>query len=240
MHWSDIDPWPGSPKVLAAREAVLRAAHRAPASSRIGYLVSVAEGKSVLNCGAVGRSRRDGKPNLNRAHRAIAEAASSCVAFDINQDGVTILSAEGYDIRLASVTDPNLSSIVGDGYDVMIAGELIEHIEEPGAMLEAARTVLNPGGVLVLTTPNPYCARLILDHVRQRVRENADHINYYFPSGIAELADRHGWELTAYRGATSDKHRSKVRSFGSAILGRIFSPDIACWTYIYELRVTSG
>ncbi len=67
------------------------------------------------------------------------------MAFDINQDGVTILSAEGYDIRLASVTDPNLSSIVGDGYDVMIAGELIEHIEEPGAMLEAARTVLNPG-----------------------------------------------------------------------------------------------
>ena len=100
--------------------------------------------------------------------------------------------------------------------------------------------MLNPGGVLVLTTPNPYCARLILDHVRQRVRENADHINYYFPSGIAELADRHGWELTAYRGATSDKHRSKLRSFGSAILGRIFSPDIACWTYIYELRVTSG
>ena len=161
------------------------------------------------------------------------------MAFDINEDGVSVLREEGYDIRLASVTNPELSTIVGGDYDLMIAGELIEHVEEPGAILDAARDVLAPGGLLVLTTPNPYCIRLIADHVRHRVRENADHINYYFPSGIAELADRHGFELTAYRGAMSHQQRSRFRTLGSAILGRIFSPDISCWTYIYELRVTS-
>ena len=223
--------------MLAEREAELRAAHRPPAESRIGHLASLAGGKSVLNCGAIGRARRDGKPNLNRAHVAIANAAASCVAFDINEDGVSVLREEGYDIRLASVTNPALSTIVGGNYALMVAGELIEHVEEPGAILDAARDVLAPGGMFVLTTPNPYCIRLIADHVRHKVRENADHINSYFPSGIAELADRHGFELTAHRGAMSDQHRSRFRTLGSAILGKIFSPDISCWTSIYELRV---
>ena len=41
----------------------------------------------------------------------------------------------------------------GGSFDMVVASEIVEHLENPqGAMLEAAR-VLRPGGYLVVSTP---------------------------------------------------------------------------------------
>jgi len=39
-------------------------------------------------------------------------------------------------------------------FDVVVAGELIEHLKEPGIFLKEAKRVLRQGGMLILTTPN--------------------------------------------------------------------------------------
>lgn len=41
-----------------------------------------------------------------------------------------------------------------DGYDLVIAIEIIEHLENPWLFLREIRKVLRKGGVLILTTPN--------------------------------------------------------------------------------------
>jgi len=41
-------------------------------------------------------------------------------------------------------------------YDMVIASEVIEHVDEPGALLLHLRDMLAPGGKLILTMPNGY------------------------------------------------------------------------------------
>lgn len=43
---------------------------------------------------------------------------------------------------------------VGDGFDVVIAGDVIEHLMRPGDSLRAMRRVLRPGGQVLLSVPN--------------------------------------------------------------------------------------
>src|SRR5690606_24625687 len=42
-----------------------------------------------------------------------------------------------------------------ESFDVILAGELIEHLETPYEFLRDCLALLRPGGKLVLSTPNP-------------------------------------------------------------------------------------
>jgi SAM-dependent methyltransferase len=59
-------------------------------------------------------------------------------------------------------TAPNLSFALaappreGERYDLIIASEVIEHLEAPGAFLRELESRLGPGGRVLLTVPNGY------------------------------------------------------------------------------------
>jgi SAM-dependent methyltransferase len=43
---------------------------------------------------------------------------------------------------------------IGDGYDVIIAGDIIEHLSRPRRIMQDMRQALRPGGQLLLSVPN--------------------------------------------------------------------------------------
>jgi 2-polyprenyl-3-methyl-5-hydroxy-6-metoxy-1,4-benzoquinol methylase len=48
------------------------------------------------------------------------------------------------------------STLPAQGFDLILCTEVIEHIEDSAAALRGMRRLLKPGGVLVLSTPQPY------------------------------------------------------------------------------------
>lgn len=233
-RWQDVTTNPAGREALAFRSQRLQAAHKAPCNDRADYLVNLVRGKRVLDIGVV--DHHIDRAGLEHSlHLRLHGSAESTVGIDVMAEGVTTLQSIGLDVRHVSVLDPSLPDITGTDFDVVVAGELIEHIEEPGMLFVNARSVLRPGGRLILTTPNPYCLRLIAANLRGLVTENVDHIVYYFPSGIAELADRHGWTLETYRGARDASSQRTARRRIASLASRLFTADATCWTYIYEL-----
>jgi len=55
---------------------------------------------------------------------------------DIDDEGIKILREEGYHVRTDNVMTMNLE----EQFDVIIAGEIIEHLDNPGQFLRNMRT----------------------------------------------------------------------------------------------------
>src|SRR5262245_49584708 len=83
-------------------------------------------------------------------------------------------------------------------YDVVVAIQLIEHLPDPGVLLDEARRVLRPGGALYLATPaidSASFAYLGADHTHVA---SFGHVVLFSKEGLEQLATEHGF--------TSEQH----------------------------------
>jgi SAM-dependent methyltransferase len=84
----------------------------------------------------------------------------------------------------------------GNGWDSVVALHVLEHSNDPGAMLKAIRALLKPGGSLILAVPNYASAGY-----RERgvnwvwAQPPLVHVFHFTVQGIAALLARHGFEL---------------------------------------------
>ena len=86
-----------------------------------------------------------------------------------------------------------------DRFDTVIAGEFIEHVEDPYAFLRAVAKVLVPSGRLIVSTPNPIAFPTLLMEILQSRRffYSSDHTYYFTPRWVARLLTRSGFQLEA-------------------------------------------
>ncbi|MEZ5245426.1 MAG: class I SAM-dependent methyltransferase [Acidimicrobiales bacterium] len=201
--WSDIAADPNDPRVIAHRARTLQAAWRPGIADRVRFLSDRCRDKNVLDIGCVAHdeARLGGDDWL---HGHIARAAARCVGVDILADGVAAVNAAGFDAVVHDLT-AGLGPLADRGpFDVIVAGELIEHVPDLDMVFRVAAEGLSPDGELILTTPNPYAPQRVRAGQLGIVWENVDHVSYLFPSGIAELAERRGLRLA--EAATVDEH----------------------------------
>jgi cyclopropane fatty-acyl-phospholipid synthase-like methyltransferase len=233
QRWTDISADPNCKAVRDQRAQVIDTAWAFPIDDRIAYLASLAKGKNVLDVGVVDHWVEHRAPE-EWLHGAIVEAAESCLGVDILEDEVKKLQERGLNVMTRDVTAEPLDQT----FDVMICGELIEHLGNPGGIFRAASAMLAPGGRMALTTPNPFFWGRMRDSLLGRTRENVDHVTYLFPSGIVELAEREGLILERYRGVISSSFRKARKRFKLKLSQWRWGEravDQYCRAYIYEI-----
>ena len=129
-------------------------------------------------------------------HEILAEAARECVGIDADADAVTRAQELGFTAHVANVEDAAALRALGlRPAEVVVAGELIEHLDRPGAFVDAVATLLAPGGALVLTTPNAHALTNVLGAFAGRELVNPDHVAWYSWRTLTTLLERHGWRL---------------------------------------------
>ena len=80
-------------------------------------------------------------------------ASRNCEAWGVESDENALRVAEryGFNVRIGTF-DP--LDFPADYFDVVTLEQVIEHMRDPVATLEGVKTVLKPGGVAILSTPN--------------------------------------------------------------------------------------
>jgi SAM-dependent methyltransferase len=213
------------------RDSALRMAWSRDDRGRIDILRELCRGLDVLDLGCVDHSPGEisGEEWL---HRTLAEVARSCVGVDFEPSGVAAMNASGFVAVCADITGDTTALAAHLPVDVVVAGEILEHLSSLGALMTFAREALRPGGVLVCTTPNPYAPHRFRAGVRRNTWENVDHVVYLFPSGVAELAARAGLRLRnalvvntpPSGGSALSSLKEFAAAAGAAVVGRRGAP----------------
>ncbi len=107
----------------------------------------------------------------------------------------------------------------GMAFDVIFAGEIIEHVYHDDRFLEQIRKILAPGGVLALTTPNLFffVNRLVMPFGRMPFFSwTRFHYHFYSPPTLRKLLEDCGFRV---RRATSS--HVLVSSRAHPLVGRV-------------------
>ena len=127
----------------------------------------------------------------NLLHKRLAEINKNVLGVDIDPDGAKVLNGQGYNVIVADVETMDL----GKQFDTIVAGEIIEHLENPGRFLRNMHRHLKPDGVIIVSTPNPFYAGSawkIWRYGTPAVHE--DHMGWQDPTTMQQLFRRTGFE----------------------------------------------
>ena len=121
---------------------------------------------------------------LTRAYAA----GNEVVGVDVDQDALEQAAALGIETHWADVEEP--LPFEDATFDVVVAGELLEHLRDPGAVLAEARRILRPHGTLVGSVPNFYRLKNRVQFLVGRTPDFFDdptHLHFFSPAELRAL-----------------------------------------------------
>lgn len=182
-----------------------RVAVRRPVD-RIAYIARACSGYHVLDLGAMDETAWGAKRSRGTwLHEEICRNALSVVGIDNS----ILVPAEGIRtgpnavIWRGDVTDPqHLVAALEESPDVVAAGELIEHLENPLQFLTRLNQIDRlRGKTLILSTPNATALHNVLIGFSRRESTHHDHLCILSYKTLATLCSRAGfseWEIIPY------------------------------------------
>lgn len=178
LYWVDVDPSrPNNPHALA--------------------LDLVGANKRVLELGCA----------AGHVTRALVDQGCSVVGLEVDPTAAALAAEVADAVHVVDLSDPTaMEGVVAPGqFDVVLAGDVLEHLVDPLATLRVCRRMLKEGGYVVLSLPNiahadvklallagrfPYGPQGLLDRT---------HLRFFTLASVKELVHDAGLMLTDVR-----------------------------------------
>jgi methionine biosynthesis protein MetW len=169
-------------------------------------LKQIGRGKRVLDVGCLG----------GMLSRAIMDHGNEVWGVEINPAAAQVAASRGVRVKVADVEEG--LPFEDASFDVVHAGELIEHLYDTKAFFAECWRVLRPEGFVLFTTPN-------LNSLENRVRvasggylsmagaypedHYGSHVRVFNVEKVRELCEQTGFELEKVRGVFGLERRAR-------------------------------
>ncbi|WP_218932958.1 class I SAM-dependent methyltransferase [Roseimaritima multifibrata] len=154
-------------------------------------------GKRVLHIGACDSPHAQEKLNSGMLlHTKITEVAGECLGIDIDQESIDLLRKRGIDnIELRNLHDLDHSSFDAD---VIVFGETIEHLENPGECLASLHRYMGESAQLIVSTPNCFGLWLFTQSLRNFEKLHDDHQIGFTLGLLSQHLNRFGFKIDQF------------------------------------------
>lgn len=171
--------------------------------------------------------------------------------------GVEIESIPGAAERLDRLVIADLEQGIppdaGTGYDVVVAGDVLEHVRSPEGLLREMHRVVRPGGAAVVSVPNfgHWYVRIrvalgLFDYDRRGILDRG-HLRFFTRRSLTRLVKQSRWTIsrTEYAGlpldVLSEGGSTPVRLVGwiDRLLVRLW-PTLFAYQLLFELHPVAG
>jgi 2-polyprenyl-3-methyl-5-hydroxy-6-metoxy-1,4-benzoquinol methylase len=179
--------WQGLPEGFEPSDFALR---------RSFLLEHVATGERVLDVGC-GDGRFAGE---------LLDAGAQVLGIDVAEEPLRRARARHPELDVRLVPDAGPWQLEDSSFDVVWAGEVIEHVADTSAWLSEARRVLRSGGSLVLSTPAHDRLTLLATALSRRAfarrfEPRGEHLRFYSRDTLTQLLRDFGFQQISVRGA---------------------------------------
>lgn len=174
-----------------------------PLIYRKDKIVELCSKKTVLHLGFIQHSHlyKELIQKGNWLHQKINNVARKLVGIDFLQTEVSYIQNKyDYEVYYADVTSLEKWEY-NEKFDVIICGELIEHLQNPGLMLDGIKRFMFKDTILIITTPNPW-SRNRLKLIKKVIKEakwlNPEHTCWFSFQTLKQLLERSGFSEVNY------------------------------------------
>lgn len=163
------------------------------------FLLHYCRGKDILHLGCCGSpycQERYVKGDL--FHVKLMLSALSVIGVDNNIDDVAFLKNNGIDNVYVGDVEKLDNNILNKKYHIVLAGEILEHINNPGLFLKGIDRIISEDVEFLLTVPNTPTLKSFLRALWGREMVHRDHVCYYSYKTLKSLLNRFDYKIKDY------------------------------------------
>lgn len=241
FDWRQVSSDPTDRAATLGLDGFFRSITSIEETTRMDMVLDFCRGQDVLDIGA-GEHDVSFYSEESWEHGRIARVAKRAVAAELMPHLCEHYNAKGFDFRCVDATsDVDL----GDRFDRVFIGDVIEHVNDPVALLRFAARHLRADGRILVTTPNPFAPRF-RQHRAQRhtryVMANLEHTRWVSISNMHELVWRADLELAKLRWPLlkkpkKTKFQRDMAMFGKKCLVAVQPLEEVFVEYAFELAL---
>jgi len=166
---------------------------------RDAWLLQRAANRIVMHVGCTDAPMTRAKAATNQLlHQKLGTVCKELIGVDLDAESLDYLRHEHGTANLYCHDIEHLESFpTQEKVEVLIAGEVLEHLNNVGLFFESCGTRLQEDGVLLVTVPNALSIkRLMVSFVKRKEHVHPDHTSYFSPSTLLRIAQRHRFRVS--------------------------------------------